>query len=448
MIHSLLKAAATCSATSPPSLNAAAKISATVIPLTGSAANQILRRFSAKASKSTLSKAKKKSQTVSKSDEHPGGSSADVDADLDGERIRLQKLAEDEKNKALDIGPNERPLFTSASSLTELSRKDTCSYMKFSMDDLNAVLPEGLPAGMLKEFDVSKRSALLVRQSFLDLRDNFRRIVDPPVWPSSAKATKVRKQIVLDGPRSCGKSITISMLVHWARDEGWLKLVNGRMGGFTIKIHKQEFCLFNETKLKQLPCQTYNEPIPLGEGAGVGWYKGADTMVMPDESSLYDLVMAGVNNTHASVGVLVRLRKELSLVKDVPVLIAVDQYNSWFTFSEYEEPATVRSCKPIHARDLSTVNAFRPMMHDDMMVGAFSHSTAVGKLRQELPGVPIDARVNFPRYDLDEAAAVSHYYLRQRLIRRESFTDEKWKKAYYLSNGNGTEMRWLAPLIW
>ena len=51
-------------------------------------------------------------------------------------------------------------------------------------------------------------------------------------------------------------------------------------------------------------------------------------------------------------------------------------------------------------------------MHDDMMVGAFSHSTAVGKLRQELPDVPKDARINFPRYSFDEAATVSYYYLR------------------------------------
>lgn len=52
------------------------------------------------------------------------------------------------------------------------------------------------------------------------------------------------------------------------------------------------------------------------------------------------------------------------------------------------------------------------MLHDDMMVGAFSLSTAVGKLRQELPDVPLDARVLLSRYNLDEAATVSHYYLR------------------------------------
>lgn len=52
------------------------------------------------------------------------------------------------------------------------------------------------------------------------------------------------------------------------------------------------------------------------------------------------------------------------------------------------------------------------MKHDDMMVGAFSHSTAVGKLRQDLPDVPVDARVMFPRYSLNEAETVCHYYLR------------------------------------
>lgn len=35
-------------------------------------------------------------------------------------------------------------------------------------------------------------------------------------------APKVKKQIVLDGPVSCGKSIMLAMLVNWARDEGWL----------------------------------------------------------------------------------------------------------------------------------------------------------------------------------------------------------------------------------
>lgn len=72
-------------------------------------------------------------------------------------------------------------------------------------------------------------------------------------------------------------------------------------------------------------CQI-SDPIPLGEGAGVGWMKdGIDSMAMPEGSTLYNLVDTGIKHTHAAVGVVVRLRKELSLVKDIPVLIAIDQ---------------------------------------------------------------------------------------------------------------------------
>ncbi|KAK6927167.1 Ribosomal protein S23/S29, mitochondrial [Dillenia turbinata] len=333
--------------------------------------------------------------------------------------------------------------------------------MNFSADDLNSVLPEGLRTGMVKEFVESRRHALLVRHSFLDLRDNFRRIVDPPLRSSDGKGVlltlipssplliiqfsinqprcgpKVRKQIVLDGPVSCGKSIALAMLVHWARDEGWLVFYvpKGRQwthGGIFYKNQltgfwdTPDFLKINDTRLQQLPCQIH-DPIPLGEGAVVGWMKGVDSMAMPEGSTLYDLVQTGLTCTCSS-WCSGSLKERIVPCENIPVLIAIDQYNNWFTFSENEEPVTVRSCRPIHARELAMVNSFRSMMHDDMMVGAFSYSTAVGKLRQDLPDAPIDAQINFPRYTLDEATTVCHYYLRQRMIRHDAFSEESWKK--------------------
>lgn len=41
-------------------------------------------------------------------------------------------------------------------------------------------------------------------------------------FPPSSSGIKVRKQVVLGGPVSCGKSIALAMLVQWAREEGWL----------------------------------------------------------------------------------------------------------------------------------------------------------------------------------------------------------------------------------
>ncbi|KAL8225110.1 hypothetical protein R6Q57_017667 [Mikania cordata] len=462
--------------------SAVAPAKATLIPTTITATNLTVyhlthsRTFASKKAKSAASKGGNKSQLKSKSDGKSKSKQEDVVASsssvddavhdlISDERNRRRLLDEDERDKSLDVGPNGRPLFTSVNSLSELGRKDASTYMKFSRKKLEEVLPERLPVGMVKEFEESMRDSLLVRHSFLDLRDNFRRIVDPPLQSSNSKGLTVHKQIVLDGPVSCGKSIALAMLVHWARDEGWLVFYvpEGRSwthGGLFYKNAEtglwdtpvqaanilQDFLKYNESYLMKLPCKIF-DPIPLGEGAGVGRMKDADSMAMPDGSTLYDLVQTGITTTHASVGVVVRLREELSLVKDIPVLIAVDQYNSWFTFTEFEEPVTVRSSRPIHAKEVATVNAFRSMMHDNMMVGAFSHSTAVGKLRKDLPDVPTNARVMFPRYSLDEAAVVSHYYLRQRLIRREAFSEEGWKKLYYLANGNGSEMRWLLPFM-
>ncbi|KAJ0257186.1 Mitochondrial 28S ribosomal protein S29-like protein [Hirschfeldia incana] len=429
---------------------------------------------SSKSTKSTLTKTKKSEGKKSKSKGGESGAAAGAEdgefggsAGDDLEAGRAKRLADDEKIPSLDVGPKGRPLFTPRDvTLSKLSHKDINSYFKFDEAALKAVLPEGLASGIEDEFKESWRPALLVRKSFLDLRDNFRRIADPPMWPSEGKGgVKPKKQIILDGPVKSGKSIALAMLVHWARDEGWLVLYapKGRdwtHGGYFYKNQHtgfwdtplqaesilKDFVKFNEPRLKELRCNVF-DPIVLGEGAGVGYLKGQDTMPIPEDSTLYDLVQMGIKSTHAAVSVVVRLRKELSLVKDVPVLIAIDQYNNWFTFSEFEEPVTPRSCRPIHARELTTVNAFRSMMHDDMMVGAFSHSTAVGKLRKDLPDVPADARQNFPRYSLDEAEAVCYYYLRQRLVRREVFSDENWKKIYYLANGNGAEMRWLVPFM-
>ncbi|PON41840.1 Ribosomal protein [Parasponia andersonii] len=178
---------------------------------------------SAKSTKTNVKKAKKSN---SKGGGDVGAAddslAADVDAALFDEGSRARRLADDENDPTLDVGPNGRPLFTSTPSLSQLTRKDACFYFKFKMEELNEALPEGLPIGMVKEFEDSMRSAVLVRQSFLDLRDNFRRIVDPPLSLPSSKDIKVRRQIVLDGPVSCGKSIALAMLVHWARDEGWL----------------------------------------------------------------------------------------------------------------------------------------------------------------------------------------------------------------------------------
>lgn len=59
------------------------------------------------------------------------------------------------------------------------------------------------------------------------------------------------------------------------------------------------------------------------------------------------------------------------------------------------------------------VRAFRPMAGSkEMMVTAFSHSNAVGKLPLHLPDVPKGVRFEFPRYSPVEANTALQYYHR------------------------------------
>lgn len=56
--------------------------------------------------------------------------------------------------------------------------------------------------------------------------------------------------------------------------------------------------------------------------------RGPQEFTLPEGATLKQLVEKGLSMSHAGVGTVVRLRKELSLVKDVPVLIAIDDVSS------------------------------------------------------------------------------------------------------------------------
>lgn len=251
------------------------------------------------------------------------------------------------------------------------------------------------------------------------------------------------------------------MLVQWARARGWLVFYIPSGKGWThgslyyrneetglvetpqtAQMALEGFLKSHSELLDTLPCNI-SDPVPLGEGAGVPRVRGPQEFTLPEGATLKQLVEKGLSMSHAGVGAVVRLRKELSLVKDVPVLIAIDDYNSWFVFSEYG----VKAKKPIHAHQLEMVRAFRPMKGSkEMMVTAFSHSNAVGKLPLQLPDIPKGARYNFARYSPVEANSALQYYHSRKLTVEEP-GDAEVIRLYYLTGGNGKEMRNLSRFL-
>lgn len=109
-----------------------------------------------------------------------------------------------------------------------------------------------------------------------------------------------------------------------------------------------------------------------------------------------------------------------------------------------------------------------------MMVAAFSHSNAVGKLPLHLPDVPKGVRFDFPRYSPVEASSALQYYHRyemfflfkfgvvsfyyvgylliffwscSRKLTVEEPGDSEKIRLYYLTGGNGKEIRTLCRFL-
>lgn len=132
MLRAILRAATAASRTAPdrsiPAVFASSKLSSS--------------NYSSKNTKSSLVKAKKaKSKPDAKSEEASAAAADDGLSDLLDEEARDRRLAEDDKDPSLDVGPNGRALFTSATTISQLSRKDTCTYMKFRYFSMNLCVP-------------------------------------------------------------------------------------------------------------------------------------------------------------------------------------------------------------------------------------------------------------------------------------------------------------------
>ncbi|KAJ7561212.1 hypothetical protein O6H91_03G019100 [Diphasiastrum complanatum] len=408
----------------------------------------------------------KASQADDNQDKEGNEMKADAE-DLENEALWNVDLEEDDDisdqegdaegaEEAIAQADGETSLFSSATSLSKLQKIDLNKYFTLKQEDKVTFFGEGLPAGLTQEFEATDSGSFLIRGQMVHLCERLQR---------DLTALEPRKHYVLDGPVGSGKSVTLAMLVMWARSQGWLVFYvpfgkewthggmyakNERTGLWDTPIQAKSvlegFLRSHDELLGLLKCHVV-EPLYLGEVPGLPLARGPQHMILPENSSLKDLIQQGLAQPHVAVAVVVRLREELSLVTDVPVLFAIDQFNSWFTFSEYHQYMGPRKRRPIHARELAMVNAFRKMEEGSpFYVSAFSHSTAVGKLPKQLPGVPRKARFRIHRFNIKETSSALEYYHMQKLASNPP-TDQDVNKLFFLTNGNGSELRTLARLM-
>jgi len=196
---------------------------------------------------------------------------------------------------------------------------------------------------------------------------------------------------VMHGHNGSGKSSVLSTVAMWARHNGWIVLwipsAEALMTGQILEFGQRDpglrdnivratplikgWLAAHQEQLKQLHLKT-NFTLP-------NFQRNAN-------STLYDLLKFGVDNPPSNNDVIHFYKKEISLVTEYPVLIAIDSINSWSYPSKTflaELPWGTRTKKMLEPERISIVKDFMDIRNHSLVNGttlvAISHRERLKK---------------------------------------------------------------------
>ncbi|KAF6251103.1 mitochondrial ribosomal death-associated protein 3-domain-containing protein [Scenedesmus sp. NREL 46B-D3] len=316
------------------------------------------------------------------------------------------------------------------------------------------------------EFDSTGSSSLMWRRSSQELA---------AALGSSSSSGGETQAIHLRGPAGAGKSIAVVQLVEWARNNGWLTLyipsaVELTRGGFfyprgdgtydtliSAQHILKSFADSHEQQAAGLELRLAESAELLQSPAASAAAGAAATQ---GRGSLRDLVKMGLStddNGRLAVDCCLLLVKELAAVSaEVPVLLAVDGYNSLHWRSDYGRTIsrTPRG-RPVYqyrqelpVRKLNLARGFRLLERSDLqqcrVLAADSASSAV----------PADVAVrsgaasvyHMPRFSPVETAHALFYYHERGLVPAPP-SQQQVAAMRALTNGSAEELRRWSVMI-
>jgi len=349
-----------------------------------------------------------------------------------------------------------------------------------------AIVPEGSTTTLNRFFDITKRNDLLVRE--VDARINGE--LDGLV--KDGRVTRKGYALALDGPSRCGKTAVLYRLIEQRRKAGWLVLFFRSGNDWTCgrRFFNPAFEPDEEVTEETVPLY-YDRPHHTQEL--LKSFRAAhkdilsslkasnDTRVKAEMkgSTLLDMTNFGLellesidedweNIPRKAGDVLEALIEELIGVKDVPVMIAADNFDSFFGVSALYNRHNQKLLSQVFRASWpfglprETANRMQngvcvvarsktplQMLAKKDVLGGCRSIPITDQLVQRIRTDPFDRKhVNFilkgitmeiPRWTQDEASALLTY------INDIGFVAEKFRKSniqYYhsLTQGNPEEM--------
>ncbi|CAH0479082.1 unnamed protein product [Peronospora belbahrii] len=239
-------------------------------------------------------------------------------------------------------------------------------FFAFAKEQQDELFPEGVGRRMVETFE-------LVGHRHIMLRDRTLEIIKLMKDWSTAKSESIGA-FLIDGERGTGKSFALHQIVQFARESNWVVLYipNPRSwcheapyvmqsqyqdGKFDIDVYGVDLLK------KFLHCHGEQlRSIPLRGEYTHRYYPTDKYESKPKEAADYkdasltlrDVVVGGIRDEELACQAVCDLKEELRQVTEFPVLIAIDDYNTWFqpTVFGYEG-------KDVKADDISVIAALK-----------------------------------------------------------------------------------------
>ncbi|KAG2769297.1 hypothetical protein JG687_00014962 [Phytophthora cactorum] len=250
--------------------------------------------------------------------------------------------------------------------ISQATEAHRLKFFAFAKEQQDQLFPEGVGRRIDDTFD-------LVGHRHIMLRDTTLQIISAMKDWETAKNDSIGAYLI-DGERGTGKSFALYQIVQYARESNWVVLYipNPRswtneapyvmqspyqQGKFDIDVYGvdllQKFLQCHGEQLKSIPLRGkyadryYPTDKYESKPKNAADYKDAAL-------TLRDVVVGGVRDEELACQAVCDLKEELAQITEFPVLIAIDDYNTWFQSTVFGYEGT-----DVEADDISVIAALK-----------------------------------------------------------------------------------------
>lgn len=255
-------------------------------------------------------------------------------------------------------------------------------------------------------------------------------------------AEQQKRHVYLDGWTGSGKSIALFIMVNWARKNGWIVMY---IPSAYLLVEGSSY-VKGEDELWETP----DAARFILNSMKDNHLNSLEKLSGRNGKPLATIITEGLAAREPKdvVDAAIALKEELQALKDVPVLIAVDDYNVLYSHTQYFEAMHAFHHRSLAPEEIRLVRAFRVMEQPSPANGVSIAAPTFGNTISDKLRIPLPkgSRFHVPRYALDEVRATVEYFSAVGHIKGTPDIDTL-KRAMFLTNGNAKELREYAPTL-